>query len=75
MKEKIENKIDEVIETIIEKDAKEVTYNEYRILENRYSFLKYEEEQRERNKKLVNVITDTFSSLQLPQPLPEEVTK
>jgi hypothetical protein len=75
MKEKIENKIDEVIEAIIEKDAKEVTYNEYRILENRYSFLKYEEEQRERNKKLVNVITDTFSSLQLPQPLPEEVTK
>jgi hypothetical protein len=75
MKEKIENKINEVIEAIIEKDAKEVTYNEYRILENRYSFLKYEEEQRERNKKLVNVITDTFSSLQLPQPLPEEVTK
>jgi hypothetical protein len=75
MKEKIENKINEVIEAIIEKDAKEVTYNEYRILENRYSFLKYEEEQKERNKKLVNVITDTFSSLQLPQPLPEEVTK
>lgn len=72
MKEKIENKINEVIEAIIEKDAKEVTYNEYRILENRYSFLKYEEEQRERNKKLVNVITDTFSSLQLPQPLPDE---
>jgi hypothetical protein len=75
MIKKIEDKINEVIEAIIEKDAKEVTYNEYRILENRYSFLKYEEEQKERNKKIVNVITDTFSSLQLPQPLPEGETK
>ncbi len=72
MKEKIENKINEIIETIIAKDSKEVTYNEYRILENRYSFLKYEEDQKERNKKLFSAITDTFSSTPLPQPLPDE---
>jgi hypothetical protein len=72
MKEKIENKINEIIETIIAKEAKEVTYNEYRILENRYSYLKYEEEQREKNRKLVNVITETISSAPLPQPLPDE---
>jgi ribonucleotide reductase alpha subunit len=72
MKEKIENKINEVIEAIIAKDAKDVSYNEYRILENRYSFLRYEDEQKERNKKLINVITDTLSSASLPHPLPDE---
>ena len=43
MKEKIESKINEILEVIISKDAGDITYDEYRILDNRLSALKWEE--------------------------------
>lgn len=52
MKKKIQGKINEVIETIIAKKPEDITYNEYRILDCKYSQLKWEEEQVEKSKDL-----------------------
>lgn len=61
MKEKLQNKIDEVIENILAKDAKKITYNEYYILDNKLSNLKYEEEQETRRGELAEMMAKTFS--------------
>lgn len=50
MKDKIKEKINDVIENIIAKKPEDITYNEYRILDCKYSQLKWEEEQALKNK-------------------------
>ena len=56
MREKLQSKLDEVIEYILSKDAKDITFNEYRILDNKLSSIKYEEEQKEKNKELFDAM-------------------
>lgn len=62
MKEKIEKKINDVIETIIEKDPKNITYNEYRILDSKLSAIKWEEEQAAKNKEMAELWSKTLGN-------------
>ena len=74
MKEKIERKINEIIESIISKDPKEITYNEYRILDSKLSAIKYEEEQKIRNKEMAELVGKTFGyGFGTPVHLPESM--
>ena len=83
MKEKINNKINEVIEHILSKKVENITYNEYRILDNKYASLKWEEEQKGRNKEIAEMIAKTFGNsccctapgTPLPDPVPEDDKK
>ena len=72
MKEKIEKKITDIIDFIISKDVDKITYNEYRILDNKLSSMKFEEENKERNKHFAEMMASTFvGSFGGPTPLPE----
>lgn len=62
MKDKIIAKIDEVIETIIAKDPKDVTYNEYRILDSKLSSIKWEEEQEAKSKEMSELWAKAMSN-------------
>ena len=75
MREKIEKKINEIIEAIITKDVKDISYNEYRILDNKLCSIKYEEETKQKNAELTALMAKTFTSGMsscIPTPLPEE---
>ena len=72
MREKIEKKITDIIDFIISKDVDKITYNEYRILDNKLSNMKFEEESKERNKHFAEMMASTFAgSFGGPTPLPE----
>lgn len=72
MKERIETKISEVLENILSKDVKDITYNEYFILDSKLSSLKWEEEQKEKNKDMMELMAKTigFGSCSSVKPLP-----
>lgn len=74
MKEKLETKINEIIEYIIEKEPKDITYNDYRILDNKLANIKYEEQQLLHNKDFSELMAKTFSNVYNvpPAPLSEE---
>lgn len=73
MKEKIEAKLNEIIESIISKDAGDITYNEYRILDNRLSTIKYEEERQEKNREMAELMVKTIGGFgSVPTPLGAE---
>lgn len=61
-KDKINKKIDEVIEYIIGKDTKDITYNEYRILDSKLSSIKYEEEQKAKSKEMSELWAKAMSN-------------
>lgn len=61
-KDKINKKIDEVIEYIIGKDTKDVTYNEYRILDSKLMSIKYEEDQKAKNKEMSELWAKAMSN-------------
>ena len=72
MREKIEKKITDIIDFIISKDVDKITYNEYRIRDNKLSSMKFEEESKERNKHFAEMMASTFAgSFGGPTPLPE----
>ena len=72
MREKIEKKITDIINFIISKDVDKITYNEYRILDNKLSSMKFEEESKERNKHFAEMMASTCAgSFGGPTPLPE----
>ena len=72
MREKIEKKITDIIDFIISKEVDKITYNEYRILDNKLSSMKFEEESKERNKHFAEMMASTFAgSFGGPTPLPE----
>lgn len=78
MREKIEKKIDEIIEFILSKDVSEITYSEYKILDYRSKDLKYQEEQVKKNEELGQLMVKTFSGLNTisaPPYLPEPEIK
>lgn len=75
MREKIEKKINEIIEAIITKDVKDISYNEYRILDNKLCSIKYEEETKQKNAEFTALMAKAFTSgmsSYIPTPLPEE---
>lgn len=73
MREKIEAKVTEIIDFILGKEPNDITYNEYRILDSKLAAIKYDEEQKERNKELAEMMTKTigYSFGSAPMPLPE----
>lgn len=60
MKEILENKIKDIITYIVNKEPENVTYNEYRILDGKLKEIKYTEEQKERNKAMMNAMSECF---------------
>jgi len=62
MKDKIQAKINDIIETIIAKDPKDITYNEYRILDSKLISIKYEEEQEAKNKEMSELWAKAMSN-------------
>ena len=75
MKEKLEAKVNEIIESIMAKDVKDITYNEYRILDNKLSAIKYEEESKRKNEEFTALMAKTFAGgigSPVPMPLPEK---
>ena len=74
-KDAILDKMDEVISRIMSKDANNITYAEYRILEARYLNLKYEEDQKKRNQEFAEMTAKVFAngvcSTPVIPPLPE----
>ena len=75
MKEKLESKITEIIEYIIGKEPQDITYNDYRILDNKLANIKYEEQQLLHNKDFSELMAKTFgycSSNVPPKSLSEE---
>lgn len=74
MKDAIEVKIKEIIDYILSKDPKDISYNEYRILDGKLASIKYEEEQKDRNKKMFELMGSAFASPSgstLPEPTTE----
>ena len=74
MKEKIEAKIDEVLDYIMSKDASEISYNEYRILDNKLASIKWETEKKEKDKEFAQLMSKTLGyglGSSMPTPLPE----
>lgn len=61
MKTKIENKVNEVIECILSKSPESITYNEYRMLDNRLAVLKNEEMQKTRDKEMAEMLGKIWS--------------
>ena len=82
LKDKISKKIDDVIEYIIGKEPKDITYNEYRILDSKLSSIKWEEEQAAKNKEMAELWSKTLgnnifsgfggSTSYLPDPVKED---
>ena len=56
MKEKIENKIAEIIDDIVAKDAGSITKDDYDILAAELRRIIYNEEQKEKNKKIAETM-------------------
>ena len=75
MKDKIKEKINEVLEHILSKEAKDITYSEYCILDSKLSSLKWEEEQESKNKEMAELMAKVIgcnSSFSKPLPVPKE---
>lgn len=62
LKDKIKVKIDDVIEYIITKEPKDITYNEYRILDSKLMSIKYEEEQKAKSKEMSELWAKAMSN-------------
>lgn len=71
LKEKIEAKVTDIIMDIIAKDPKDITYNEYRILDAKLISIKFDEEQKDRNKKMAELMASSVCGFGSPMPLPE----
>ena len=61
-KDKIKTKIDDVIEYIIGKEPKDITYNEYRILDSKLISIKYNEEQEAKSKEMSELWAKAMSN-------------
>lgn len=61
MKDLISAKIDEIVKNILEKDAHDITYDEYKILDAKFKDMKYEESQKEHLEQMAELMTKTFS--------------
>lgn len=72
MREKLENKINDIIDAIIAKNPAEITYNEYRILDAKLRDIKYEAEQKAKNEEMATFMArNIFNCCGTPSPLPD----
>lgn len=56
MKQEIENKINEVIKTIIKKPASKITLDDYTILSSELRDIRFREQQTDNNKRMAELI-------------------
>ena len=84
MLEIIENKIDEVVEAILAKDANDITYGEYKILDCKAKDLAFKADQEKRNEEakrrsedMAKLLAGTFDYAigSRPSSLPEPTIK
>ena len=61
MKERIEGKINEIIEQIIKKPAKEITLDDYTILNNERHDIRAREAQAANGKRMAELMASTFN--------------
>ena len=61
MKEKIEGKINEIIEHIVKKPAEEITLDDYTILTNELHDIRSKEAQAESGKRMADLMANAFS--------------
>lgn len=66
MKEKIEAKINEVIEHILSKPVENVTYNDYIILDSKLNTLKAAENSDVHRKEMLELISKIFAEPLMP---------
>lgn len=74
LKERLEWKIEKVINAILDKDPKNITYNEYRILDRRLEQINYEEYRKKHSMdymKTLSSLMDSCASPVLPKDLPD----
>ena len=69
MEEQIKTKMNDVLNYILNKPIVDVTFEEYKILKNRLDEIKYEHEKEERDKKMVELVANTFGGVSLPSSL------
>ena len=62
MKEKLEKKIDAIIDFIISKPEEKITQEDYNILSSELRDLRFREGQEENNKRMAELMATTFSS-------------
>lgn len=60
MLEKIEHKIDSIIETILAKDPRHVTYSEYKILDCRAKDIRFLAEQKQKSEEMTQMMIKTL---------------
>lgn len=60
MKAEIENKINEVIAVILAKPAEDISYSEYKVLDNKYKELCYKEQQAANAKEIQELMAKTI---------------
>ena len=58
----IQAKITDIVNSILEKDIKDITYEEYKILDAKLKDLKYEESQAEHSKQFSELMTKAFNT-------------
>lgn len=57
----ISAKITDIVNSILEKDIKDITYEEYKILDAKLKDLKYEESQAEHNKQFTELMSKALA--------------
>ena len=70
MKEKLETKIEEIVDYICGKEPKDITYNEYVILDSIIKDINFKEDQLKRNQEFSELLGKTFSFPTTPYKLP-----
>lgn len=74
MRDRIEKKINDIIESILAKNVNEITYSEYKILDCRSKDLKYNEDQAKKAEDMAQLMgkalgyTSSMSPAYLPEP-------
>lgn len=72
LKERLEWKIEKIINAILEKDPKDITYNEYRILDRRLEQINYEEYRKKHSMDYMKTLSSLMDSCASPIP-PKEL--
>lgn len=70
MRDKIEHKINDIIESILAKDVDAITYSEYKILDCRSKDLRYWEEQAKKTEEMAQLVGKAFGGYGFASPTP-----
>lgn len=63
MKERIEKKIDDIVNYILEKPVEKVTHEDYGILENKLRDIRFRENEHEQAKRMADLVASAFPNV------------